>query len=87
MKMTETEKDAVHEVAENAIRECMLVQGQLEIAIKCPLCFTRDKDCAYIPCGHRTCRGCAWRLGNGKADNGRCPFCKVPIKQILKTYG
>jgi len=47
----------------------------------CVVCFDKPYDCVFVDCGHMcACLDCA------PSFNNVCPYCKVPIKRILKVY-
>ena len=49
----------------------------------CAVCLDAPKDAALVPCGHRTCRGCAKALRRRKLP---CPSCRQPIEGTIKVY-
>ena len=49
----------------------------------CAVCLDAPKDAALVPCGHRTCRGCARALRRRKLP---CPSCRQPIDGTIKVY-
>mmetsp|Transcript_115962 Transcript_115962/g.247835 ORF Transcript_115962/g.247835 Transcript_115962/m.247835 type:complete len:341 (+) Transcript_115962:69-1091(+) len=54
-----------------------------ELREQCVVCFDRDVGACMIPCGHvATCMECAKKL-----SPQRCPFCRVPIVEVVPTKG
>jgi len=52
------------------------------IDMTCFICSTRNKNTAFVPCGHMVCRTCAARLsGMGEP----CPFCRARIQKIIRV--
>lgn len=50
----------------------------------CVVCFERENDYAFIPCGHKCmCKTCAI-LTQQKHPN--CPYCRVKITSIQRIY-
>ena len=48
----------------------------------CVICFDRQIDSAFVPCGHLvSCLPCAWKF-----DGKQCPMCKQHVAMVLKTY-
>jgi pSer/pThr/pTyr-binding forkhead associated (FHA) protein len=45
----------------------------------CKICFTRESDAAFYPCGHMACENCARMCQN-------CPLCRRKISEIVKLY-
>ena len=50
-------------------------------ANECPICLDRERDTAFIPCGHRACAACA-----GQMSSSRCPVCREPFSGTLRVY-
>ena len=50
-------------------------------ANECPICLDRERDTAFIPCGHRACAACA-----GQMSLSRCPVCREPFHGTLRVY-
>ena len=50
-------------------------------ANECPICLDRERDTAFIPCGHRACATCA-----GQMSSSRCPVCREPFSGTLRVY-
>ena len=46
-----------------------------------PICLDRERDTAFIPCGHRACAACA-----GQMSLSRCPVCREPFHGTLRVY-
>ena len=59
--------------------EAQKAQQRIQEDTECPICMERDKDCV-LNCGHRLCLRCA----DGMVA---CPFCSVPIKLRVHTFG
>ena len=54
------------------------------ILTDCCICMERDKQVAFLPCGHYiACAQCAKLLQN---DTGMCCICSSKIHSILKIY-
>eukprot|EP01084_Bolivina_argentea_P133706 235993_1 len=54
------------------------------ILTDCCICMERDKEVAFLPCGHYiACESCAKLLQN---DTGMCAICSMKIQSILKIY-
>jgi len=46
----------------------------------CSICYSKDSDAAFIPCGHNcACIECARKCE-------ACPVCRVPFDDIMKIY-
>ena len=54
----------------------------IPIDMTCGICYARNKDTAFVPCGHMTCRTCAARLSGRDAP---CPFCRARIQKIVRV--
>jgi len=50
------------------------------IDMTCGICYARNKDTAFVPCGHMVCRTCAARLSGRDAP---CPFCRARVQKII----
>ncbi|CAK8685325.1 E3 ubiquitin-protein ligase MYLIP-like [Clavelina lepadiformis] len=49
-------------------------------ALTCNVCFDREIECAFVPCGHQVCcKECADRCQS-------CPVCRQSIEQILFVF-
>ena len=46
---------------------------------KCGICIENDVNCAFAPCGHTTCAGCAVNIN-------RCHVCRAHISSKIKIY-
>lgn len=55
------------------------VESHTSEEASCKICFTRDCDAAFYPCGHMACHYCATRCEN-------CPLCRKRITEIVKLY-
>ena len=76
--------------AEQHARQAARAEAALERARRddddarlCAVCLDAPKDAALVPCGHRTCRGCAKALRRRKLP---CPSCRQPIDGTIKVY-
>ncbi|KAI5676730.1 hypothetical protein M9H77_07680 [Catharanthus roseus] len=49
----------------------------------CCVCMERNKDAAFISCGHTYCRPCSTELW---LNRGSCPLCNRSIEDILYIY-
>jgi|TARA_B110000285_G_scaffold86233_1_gene98872 hypothetical protein len=52
------------------------------VDMTCGICYARNKDTAFVPCGHMVCRTCAARLSGKDAP---CPFCRARIQKIIRV--
>ena len=73
--------ETLHEFETNMISSLKNVQKVIKEKVErdkeCTICRSRPKDTALIPCGHRLCSNCGWRMT-------RCPMCRVAIERTLK---
>nr|AGE61301.1 IAP-3 [Chrysodeixis chalcites nucleopolyhedrovirus]AGE61749.1 IAP-3 [Chrysodeixis chalcites nucleopolyhedrovirus] len=47
---------------------------------ECKICFSREIDACYIPCGHAVaCIECAWSVPD-------CPICRNSFTNVIKIY-
>jgi hypothetical protein len=46
---------------------------------KCGICIENDVNCAFNPCGHTVCSGCAVNIN-------RCHVCRTYINAKIKIY-
>ncbi|XP_067899018.1 E3 ubiquitin-protein ligase NEURL3-like isoform X2 [Heterodontus francisci] len=59
-------------------------QPQHSLAEDCIVCCSRQVDSVLYRCGHMcVCYGCGQKL---LSRNSKCPICRQPIKEIIKTY-
>jgi len=69
-----------------AIRQQIVVpvtatpQDLQPVDMTCGICYERNKDTVFVPCGHMFCRTCAARLSGKDAP---CPFCRARIHKKL----
>jgi DNA repair ATPase RecN len=49
----------------------------------CPVCFDKEVNMVYIPCGHTYCSGCAEL---DRTRNAKCPQCRSPINARIKIF-
>jgi E3 ubiquitin-protein ligase mind-bomb len=50
----------------------------------CDVCFDKQKNCAFIPCGHVTCcETCSEKI---ITDRGMCIICNAEVSSALKIY-
>ncbi|TNV76800.1 hypothetical protein FGO68_gene6136 [Halteria grandinella] len=53
---------------------------------ECVICCDRDKDTAFVPCGHLCCcQACAKQFMR-QALHKYCPICRNRIKETIKVY-
>mmetsp|Transcript_18316 Transcript_18316/g.2971 ORF Transcript_18316/g.2971 Transcript_18316/m.2971 type:complete len:133 (+) Transcript_18316:781-1179(+) len=45
----------------------------------CKICFSRESNAAFYPCGHMICDSCATKCQ-------KCPVCRSTIREIVKLY-
>lgn len=46
----------------------------------CKICFSRDYDTAFLPCGHIiACAKCA-------SSVSKCPYCRQPFASVMRVY-
>lgn len=50
------------------------------VDMTCGICYERNKDTVFVPCGHMFCRTCAARLSGRDAP---CPFCRARIQRVI----
>eukprot|EP00456_Euglypha_rotunda_P075910 TRINITY_DN7062_c0_g2_i3.p1 TRINITY_DN7062_c0_g2~~TRINITY_DN7062_c0_g2_i3.p1 ORF type:complete len:149 (+),score=9.05 TRINITY_DN7062_c0_g2_i3:93-539(+) len=52
---------------------------------QCGVCLERPRDALVAPCGHISmCEKCARAIK--ASDNPQCPYCRVAIIGVYKTY-
>ena len=51
---------------------------------KCAICFTRERQAVFVPCGHVVCSSCSSRALNRNPP--RCFTCRTPIQDALRIY-
>jgi len=49
----------------------------------CPVCFDKEVNMVYVPCGHTYCNGCA-ELDRTRA--AKCPQCRSHINARIKIF-
>lgn len=50
----------------------------------CVVCYERDNDFAFLPCGHKCmCERCSI---NTMKIQKTCPYCRTPISRITRIY-
>lgn len=49
----------------------------------CPVCFDKEVNMVYVPCGHTYCNGCAEL---DRTRNAKCPQCRSPINARIKIF-
>ncbi|XP_078087759.1 E3 ubiquitin-protein ligase NEURL3-like [Mustelus asterias] len=62
------------------------IQPQLSESLDedCIVCCSRQVDSVLYKCGHMcVCYGCGKKL---LSRNAKCPICRQPVKEIIKTY-
>ena len=50
---------------------------------KCSICCSRDRNYAFIPCGHICCSVCCRRAQRSEA---KCFTCRTKIENIVRVY-
>jgi hypothetical protein len=73
-------------VAATSIQPCLLpyaLAGMLNGDAACRICLDRPRNAALYACGHMLCEQCAHEV---QGQQGRCPFCRKPIRDILRVY-
>jgi len=45
----------------------------------CQICFNREMDTKYLPCGHTSCRVC---IQTHMLNNKKCPYCNMEIEGL-----
>ncbi|XP_072368108.1 E3 ubiquitin-protein ligase NEURL3-like isoform X1 [Scyliorhinus torazame] len=59
-------------------------QPQHSLDEDCILCCSHQVDSVLYKCGHMcVCYGCGKKL---LGQNAKCPLCRQPVKEIIKTY-
>jgi len=54
--------------------------GNVTDTSKCIICFEREREVLFYPCGHISCcQTC------GKAQQ-QCPVCRAAVKDVVKTF-
>ena len=73
--------------AERAVRQQIVVPVAATappdlpaVDMTCGICYERNKDTVFVPCGHMFCRTCAARLSGRDAP---CPLCRARIQKIV----
>ena len=60
--------------------ELLLLQQELTDRLQCKVCWERDVQCVFTPCGHScACWDCAKKLK-------KCAVCRADISQRIKCY-
>jgi len=49
----------------------------------CPVCFDKEVNMVYVPCGHTYCNGCAEL---DRTRGAKCPQCRSPINARIKIF-
>lgn len=49
----------------------------------CPVCFDKEVNMVYVPCGHTYCNGCAEL---DRSRTAKCPQCRSQINARIKIY-
>merc|ERR1712020_633779 len=72
------------------MEEILLEQVEREREDKlCVICQDQEKCIMILPCRHLCiCQDCQANLlqRNNQAHSRSCPFCRRPIKQMIKAY-
>ena len=67
-------------VSNHKILEILEENRKLREGRLCKVCFTKDREIIFAPCGHfMTCLDCRLRFE-------KCPVCRAKIISIVKTY-
>ena len=84
-ELEEARNEAARHARQAARAEAALARARIneDDARLCAVCLDAPKDAALVPCGHRTCRGCAKALRRRKLP---CPSCRQPIDGTIKVY-
>ena len=84
-ELEEARAQAAQHARQAARAEAALARARIneDDARLCAVCLDAPKDAALVPCGHRTCRGCAKALRRRKLP---CPSCRQPIEGTIKVY-
>jgi hypothetical protein len=84
-ELEEARNEAARHARQAARAEAALARARRDDddARLCAVCLDAPKDAALVPCGHRTCRGCAKALRRRKLP---CPSCRQPIEGTIKVY-
>ena len=70
-------------LSKTSISEKKVLKIYEDVSIEsCVVCFDREKDVVFAPCGHYcSCFECASII---KRSNNKCPICRSLIKTIVK---
>ena len=49
----------------------------------CPVCLERERNTAFISCGHLACAECAGRI---EGISSQCPVCRQPFSGTMRVY-
>lgn len=49
----------------------------------CPVCFDKEVNMVYVPCGHTYCNGCAEL---DRSRGAKCAQCRSPINARIKIF-
>ena len=84
-ELEEARRQSAEHARQAARAEAALARARIneDDARLCAVCLDAPKDAALVPCGHRTCRGCAKTLRRRKLP---CPSCRQPIDGTIKVY-
>ena len=53
---------------------------------ECIVCYEKAVDCVIYTCGHMClCYECGLQQWRGRGA-GICPMCRMPIRDIIRTY-
>ena len=50
-------------------------------SFECKICYNAIVHSVLIPCGHMLCDRCASNF-----ENGKCPFCRDHVGQVVRTF-
>ncbi|XP_063437133.1 death-associated inhibitor of apoptosis 2-like [Mytilus trossulus] len=60
------------------------VESTTDSRLQCKVCLSNPLQITIQPCGHfAMCEPCFTRL---KYETNKCPICRVPIKNAIRTY-
>ena len=59
-------------------------EEKTKAALACSVCFTKTKECLFVPCGHQcVCAVCAEKIQTSAA---KCPICRAVTQSWVKVY-
>ena len=57
--------------------------ADVDIIIKCVICFENSVNMVFVPCGHKCCAGCGTMALKSKM---LCPLCRAPVRENVLMY-